>query len=29
VMVPAPDGVLIELFEVTPEKLPARLSSYF
>ena len=23
VMVPAPDGVLIELFEVTPDKLPS------
>ena len=29
VMVPAPDGVLIELFEVTPEKLPAQLVGYF
>jgi catechol 2,3-dioxygenase-like lactoylglutathione lyase family enzyme len=29
VMVPAPDGVLIELFEVTPEKLPAQLAGYF
>jgi catechol 2,3-dioxygenase-like lactoylglutathione lyase family enzyme len=29
VMVPAPDGVLIELFEVTPEQLPAQLASYF
>jgi catechol 2,3-dioxygenase-like lactoylglutathione lyase family enzyme len=29
VMVPAPDGVLIELFEVTPERLPAQLAGYF
>jgi catechol 2,3-dioxygenase-like lactoylglutathione lyase family enzyme len=29
VMVPAPDGVLIELFEVTPEQLPAQLAGYF
>lgn len=29
VMVPAPDGVLIELFEVSPEKLPAQLEDYF
>ena len=29
VMVPGPDEVLIELFEVTPEKLPAQLAGYF
>jgi hypothetical protein len=29
VMVPGPDDVLIELFEVTPEKLPAQLGGYF
>jgi catechol 2,3-dioxygenase-like lactoylglutathione lyase family enzyme len=29
VMVPAPDGVLIELFEVMPGKLPAQLDGYF
>jgi catechol 2,3-dioxygenase-like lactoylglutathione lyase family enzyme len=29
VMVPAPDGVLIELFEVTLEKLPPQLVGYF
>ena len=29
VMVPAPDGILIELFEVTTEKLPAHLAGYF
>jgi catechol 2,3-dioxygenase-like lactoylglutathione lyase family enzyme len=29
VMVPAPDGVLIELFEVTQEKLPTQLAGYF
>jgi hypothetical protein len=28
-MVPGPDEVLIELFEVTPEKLPAQLDGYF
>lgn len=29
VMVPAPDDVLIELFEVTPDRLPASLRGYF
>ena len=29
VMVEAPDGVLIELFEVTPEAIPERLRGYF
>lgn len=29
VMVPAPDDVLIELFEVTPERLPEKLRAYF
>jgi catechol 2,3-dioxygenase-like lactoylglutathione lyase family enzyme len=29
VMVPAPDDVLIELFEVTPDRLPANLRDYF
>jgi catechol 2,3-dioxygenase-like lactoylglutathione lyase family enzyme len=29
VMVPAPDDVLIELFEVTPDRLPANLRGYF
>lgn len=29
VMVPAPDDVLIELFEVTPSALPERLRAYF
>lgn len=29
VMVPAPDDVLIELFEVTPERLPERMRAYF
>jgi hypothetical protein len=29
VMVPAPDGVLIELFEVTTERLPVQLRGYF
>lgn len=28
-MVEAPDGVLIELFEVTPEAIPERLRGYF
>ena len=29
VMVPAPDGVLIELFEVGPERLSGQLDGYF
>ncbi len=29
VMVPAPDGLLIELFEVAPDKVPAELRGYF
>ncbi|MDF1589956.1 MAG: VOC family protein [Desulfobacterales bacterium] len=29
IMVPAPDGVLIELFEVNREKIPAEYQSYF